>query len=746
MDIRKFITSNAIDNKYNKMVNSENNTLRSFTKKNLDDKLNIPNKYASLYNLENLDFMNNNIERLNDPNISNFISNFLNDKNESSNVGFSGPVIKSIMSFDKETPIKKLYFVSYFGQKNINSVIKNDPKSKKINLHNTEYFIIEINGYNFMVDKKHYQAPSHAVLSKPNIERVIRVDNVVYVSGVFILELYKNMTMYDSDIRDPIFNYPIDILDIYEKRFTHNSIKSLIERSDFYEIKTINPETLESEFIKDKENKYSPLEYALLCMKNISNPVVQDVHLMIIMHLSKLQTIRPARILSKCIGFDKLYPALHDFVSNIEHPINITEELEGKGTITTYHIDMHILHCLAKNDDIDMFINFASTTGLIRKLKTQSKTGDKIVDWLISIKPLRIINVLLDCAPIADWYKFKIILLTQEIDLFGSSVIDQIISSSEQITPIVNQDKKIDKHQENEINSKQNEMHENPNDDLIECNIIDSDDNELKYDEPKNNESKDNESKDNESKDNEPKDNEPKYYEANEPKDNEIICRDTFIKNILPHFNDILKNGAIRSFLFVAKYFPEVLDIFREENSTSLLHCIESDVSCNIVELIVKKNAEPIDEISNGKSPLLLYSELGLEKCIDVLLKYNAAKDITDDQGENFIHKLCKYGHMKILQKIIRNNLEFLDIQNNIMKTPAILASENGFEEIFYILKGLNADLSLTDYYGNTAYHYICRNGICMGMIIPNISNFFGFRPSDYNSIADNFYHFQNFS
>ena len=71
-----------------------------------------------------------------------------------------------------------------------------------------------------------------------------------------------------------------------------------------------------------------------------------------------------------------------------------------------------------------------------------------------------------------------------------------------------------------------------------------------------------------------------------------------------------------------------------------------------------------------------------------------------------------------------------------------MIACENKFEDLFYILKGYLADLNAKDIYGNSVYHYICLNSICLGIIIINTENLFKLTPKDYCKIAYTYYTF----
>lgn len=71
-----------------------------------------------------------------------------------------------------------------------------------------------------------------------------------------------------------------------------------------------------------------------------------------------------------------------------------------------------------------------------------------------------------------------------------------------------------------------------------------------------------------------------------------------------------------------------------------------------------------------------------------------------------------------------------------------MISAKSSQEDIIYYLKGIKADMELTDIYGNTVYHYICQNELCVGMDIENKENIFGYKPSDYSKISNNYYYY----
>ncbi len=82
-------------------------------------------------------------------------------------------------------------------------------------------------------------------------------------------------------------------------------------------------------------------------------------------------------------------------------------------------------------------------------------------------------------------------------------------------------------------------------------------------------------------------------------------------------------------------------------------------------------------------------------------------------------------------------------MQNKTNETPIIISAKNLQENNIYYLKSINARCDLVDNYGNTVYHYICLNELCIGIEIINNKNYFNYTPSDYCKISLDYYYFK---
>ncbi len=88
----------------------------------------------------------------------------------------------------------------------------------------------------------------------------------------------------------------------------------------------------------------------------------------------------------------------------------------------TLKLDILLNH-LIKTDSYEQFIEYISNSGIAKKFKHQSKTIEKLIDWMIEYRSIKIINTIIDGKIIGDQHKYKIILLTQEFNLLGKNFI-----------------------------------------------------------------------------------------------------------------------------------------------------------------------------------------------------------------------------------------------------------------------------------------------------------------------------------
>ena len=744
MDIKKFITASIFEDDYNKIIKLEQEAIKN---KSNNKKHNDTEKTKCLYPVSECDFFTvsktiNDVVK--DQNIIEFESMCDDDIDKRSCLAYSGSMIKryfdpNYQSKSNTTLIENCYVVTMIdpsGTINVKNIIKDAHKKNLETKHG--FYVLQLESASksiFYLDKKTSPTISLLILSNNDtMDRVSLYNNELWVSGMFILDFYKKISCYDTNNIDPVFGYPEDILGIYDRTVkTNDAIKDMIDIVDYDAIQSIGQDRIEKTFIMDGENRYTVIEYLITKM------VAKDIHLFIsyqmmtmMTYLMNFQYLRPIFFIARLTGFDKMYPGL--FASILEtdstNRLNINPNVDTTSLETINHVDMFIINHLIKTDNEDMFVDYIIRTGIIKKFglistvstfTVQSKTVEKIVEWIIEYNPLNIINTLIECAVLSDRHRYMIIFLTQNFDLLGKEFLLKYVLKRDPVVKkrsLTNNETDVNIDASNDIIDNTSENTSDNTSDSTTDNTTDNTTDSIS--------------------------------------DNTIDIKfqlDTnhqeLVLNVLP---EVINRGLTRSFYMILKLCPYILDktfesaslhLNTSSNGGNILHMIRSEGAVKILDIILNKNIELIDERDNdGMTPLILYSVLRLNECIHKLLDFGADYELLDNHFDTFLHKLCYGGSLDIIQNVVRRVISIIDTKNDFQMTPAIIATSKGYEEIFYVLKGLNADLDATDVYGNTVYHYICLSKICPGILIVNRKNRYGVTPYEYCKLSPKYYHF----
>ena len=214
----------------------------------------------------------------------------------------------------------------------------------------------------------------------------------------------------------------------------------------------------------------------------------------------------------------------------------------------------------------------------------------------------------------------------------------------------------------------------------------------------------------------------------------------------LNYLKDIIEKCLPKSLYFLLEHDDTILNTQFDDDGNNIFHIIKPNenkenlkdmidlLMIYVPQLINKKN-------NNGDTPVIHYSKIYPE-LLEYFLEYDIDIFKRDNEENTFIHHLCKINDTKLIKGYLKKYNVILDLPNKNMETPAIVACINKNEDVFYIIKSMGADLNAFDIYGNTVYHYICKNVICIGHIIENIKNKFGLTPAEYCIISKKFYSF----
>lgn len=223
-----------------------------------------------------------------------------------------------------------------------------------------------------------------------------------------------------------------------------------------------------------------------------------------------------------------------------------------------------------------------------------------------------------------------------------------------------------------------------------------------------------------------------------------LLNNDFNIDIAINFLEDIVKNSLYKSFYYIFKNDNDIISM-NFENNNNLLHVVSDKNASYIdmIQLLLKIDPELINKYNdNGETPIVFHAKKSPLIVRELLKNKNLNVTIFDNNGNSFIHNLIEITDYETLKISLHMYPELIDIQNNNSQTPLILSAIHQKEELFFLLKGLNADLTKKDLFGNTAFHYVCKNQLCLGITIENTPNMFGYTPKDYLNISDKHYYF----
>ena len=224
------------------------------------------------------------------------------------------------------------------------------------------------------------------------------------------------------------------------------------------------------------------------------------------------------------------------------------------------------------------------------------------------------------------------------------------------------------------------------------------------------------------------------------------------IQTSIGYINEIINNCFIKSFYFLYKIDNTIINVVDDDNNNILHNINQKNKYADMIKIILKLNDSLLfKKNKHGEIPIMTHIKSKNMDIVHILIEYiiesnnETLFEIIDNNKDNILHYLCKNyddNNMNIIRKICVLKPEIINNQNKNFETPIILAAKNKCEDIIYFLKGINCDMNLIDIYGNSVYHYICLNELCIGMAIENKENMFGYKPSAYCKISLNYYYF----
>jgi hypothetical protein len=216
------------------------------------------------------------------------------------------------------------------------------------------------------------------------------------------------------------------------------------------------------------------------------------------------------------------------------------------------------------------------------------------------------------------------------------------------------------------------------------------------------------------------------------------------------YINEIVENCFIKSFYFLYKVDSSIISIVDSDNNNILHNIKEKNKFEDMITLLIKLDDSILFKKNKlNQNPLLKHAKDNNFKIVNTLIRLiiennnETIFESTDNLKNNVLHYLCmKDDVINMIKQIIIIKPDIINYQNKSYETPLIICAKYSQENNLYFLRSMKADMDLVDINGNSVYHYICLNELCIGMDIENKENIFGYKPSDYCKISTNYYYF----
>lgn len=233
----------------------------------------------------------------------------------------------------------------------------------------------------------------------------------------------------------------------------------------------------------------------------------------------------------------------------------------------------------------------------------------------------------------------------------------------------------------------------------------------------------------------------------------DLLSEELDVEFAVNFLQEICENGKIRSFYFLYENDNTIMNTTFDDEIVKGQTLLHKCTDINLTELILKIKPELINVCNSNKQNAVMYHSIHNPYLLKTYLEFDFDPTITDNDGNIFLHHLCKYKNnlnnyepvfnlTDILKNILKKHPEVINFPNKKSETPAMTCCLHANENMFYTIKSMGCNLKAKDYFGNTVYHYICANSICIGMMIHNIENYFGMTPKDYCKISSKYYSF----
>ncbi|XP_071111196.1 serine/threonine-protein phosphatase 6 regulatory ankyrin repeat subunit B-like [Haliotis cracherodii] len=141
----------------------------------------------------------------------------------------------------------------------------------------------------------------------------------------------------------------------------------------------------------------------------------------------------------------------------------------------------------------------------------------------------------------------------------------------------------------------------------------------------------------------------------------------------------------------------------------NVLHLASRRGHVKVVEYVLSNNIVDVNSRGGyGRTPLMVAAGAGHTNVFDLLVDRGGNASAVDDRGSNILHVACFYGKVKMVMRIISQNIVEINSRGVFGRTPLLIASAKGNIELFDFLVSKGGNVSVVDENNDTILHTAC--------------------------------------